>query len=294
MKKKIAQVVFGLPLEGPFDYLIPEDGQAKISLGQRVYVSFQNRYKVGYVVGFRKQSPYPKLKTILTPLDNGPVLNAKALKLTKTFSDYYGCSWGEAIETSLPLALRRKQPMPFSLPPQQKNSFVTKAEIVLCHDQGLTGRWPFLIQQIKENLGHQKGVIFLVPIVSLIKKIQKILQDKLDFSITVLDRQLTNKEERDQWRNILEGKVKMVIGTRSAIFTPVADLGLIIVYEEEHTSYKQEQSPFYHVREVALMRRKIEDCSLIFVSSYPSTEVWWQAKKKKINLTNKDVIIFLI
>ncbi|MDZ4241257.1 MAG: primosomal protein N', partial [Candidatus Omnitrophota bacterium] len=85
--------------------------------------------------------------------------------------------------------------------------------------------------------------------------------------------------EWEHWRAAKESRARIVVGTRSAVFAPVTPLGLIIVTDEENAAYKQEQSPFYHVRDVARMRSKIEGADVIYASSAPSAEAWHEAGK---------------
>ena len=102
-----AKVVLGLPVAGPFDYIVPEALQKQIKVGARVWVSFGNRRLMGYVVGLSRTTSIKNLKPILELLDNLPLINKNMLLLTKELSDDYCCSWGEAIETALPLAIRK-------------------------------------------------------------------------------------------------------------------------------------------------------------------------------------------
>lgn len=284
MNKRVAQVIVALPVEGPFDYSVKKEFQDQICEGQRVYVPFQSRQTVGFVVGLRAKSRFKKLRPVLSLLDNVPALEPQALQFTKAFAQYYGCSWGEAIETSLPNALRKKKALQLSIQPSREKDLSKKGEVFLCHDKGTQRRWPFIIARIKQTLSKGQGVIFLVPEVFAIKKIEGILRNHLDVSITVLDKRLTPKRELEQWIMLKEAKSPLVIGTRSAVFAPVANPGLMIVYDEENASYKQEQSPFYHVRDVVDMRRKIEGCSVLFVSSAPSAEEWWRINKQKASM----------
>ena len=109
MNNKIAQVVVGLPVDGPFDYEIEPSLRDKIFIGQRVVVSFHAKKLIGFVVGFRGKSPFKKLKSILKALDSGPVISFNILKLCYQFSKYYCCSLGEAIETALPRRFKNVQ-----------------------------------------------------------------------------------------------------------------------------------------------------------------------------------------
>lgn len=110
MKNKIVKVVVGLPLAGPFDYELAEAFIGNVRVGSRVFVPFRQQKLVGYVVALEEQSAFSPVKTVLDLLDEeAPALGAELLALTKEFADYYACSWGEAVETSLPVALRKKK-----------------------------------------------------------------------------------------------------------------------------------------------------------------------------------------
>jgi primosomal protein N' (replication factor Y) (superfamily II helicase) len=100
-------VVLGLPIDGPFDYLVPPVLENKISIGTRVWVNFRNKKEVAYVVGVNNKTKIKKLKEILAVIDEAPILNEAMLVLTKRLAEYYCCSWGQAIATALPDELRK-------------------------------------------------------------------------------------------------------------------------------------------------------------------------------------------
>lgn len=104
---RYVNVVFGLPVEGPFDYLIPNHLEGKVKVGSRVRVIFGFKKKIGYVVKLSNTTKIKILKPVLEALDSEPILDGNCLKLTKWVSEYYSCSWGEAIETALPDSLRK-------------------------------------------------------------------------------------------------------------------------------------------------------------------------------------------
>ncbi len=281
MKNKLAQVVIGLPVKGPFDYLIPEVLQEKIKVGCRVFVPFGPRRVVGFVVGFKQSSPFKKLKSILSLIDEMPILDENILKLTKEVAGYYGCSWGEAVEVALPQVLRKKNPITFE-PTAQAPTLNNPVEITLIHDQSKDKCWPLLLEMIQKELVQNRGVIVLAPEVSLVEKLEKILKEKFSEQVVVLDRRLKPNKELENWILVKEGKARIALGTRSCVFAPIADLGLMIVFNEDDYGYKQEQSPFYHAREAALMRSEIDASSVVFISRVPSIELMHLAEKKKI------------
>lgn len=107
-KKRYAEVVVGLPIEGPFDYAIPTNLSKQIQIGMRVWVPFRNQKLVGYVVGFVDRPRVKKrIKEIYSNLDIEAIISPEMLKLTRWIADYYFCSWGEAIEATIPETLKR-------------------------------------------------------------------------------------------------------------------------------------------------------------------------------------------
>ncbi len=309
--KKIAQVVVGLPVEGPFDYVLPVELHKKACVGTRVKVSFHYQKKQGVIVGFGSKSKFKNLKSIESLLDEKPLLSSSLLTLTKRLSQYYGCSWGEAIEAVLPALLRKGKSLlsfpnvsvgnpdevktgfklVFTRPPTKTfggdSSEINpkkKSEVTLLHDLSRSDRWPFLVGKVQETLNRGQEIIFLVPELSMIEAVLSKLRAAINVPIAVFDKKMTPKKELEQWLSIQAGVISIVVGSRSAVFAPVKNLGLIIVVDEENSAYKQEQSPFYHAREVVLMRSSIEKSSVIFVSSSPSLELWQQVLKKKMRL----------
>ncbi len=281
MKPKIAKVVVGLPVDGPFDYAISKGLQDDIAIGKRVRILFNRRSCIGFVVGFAQRSAFKRLNPILSILDDVPALDENALELAKAFSQYYGCSLGEAIEAYLPPALRRGKSGATkpAIAPHEED--LRQGKVTLVHDQTRYKRWPFIIERIQAVVAQKKNVIVLVPDMFFIKETLAVLSKSLNCPITVLDKKLSAKKELVQWEEVRGREGSIVVGARSAVFAPLARLGLIVIDEESNDSYKQEQTPHYHVREVAAMRSIIDGCDLLFVGSVPSAEVWEEAKKKK-------------
>ena len=97
-----ADVAIPVPVPGPFTYTVPDNLKDKLQCGVRVRVPFRNREAVGYIVEVKEIIPRTPLKAVLQILDEKPVLNQNILNLTKWIAEYYGASWGEAIENALP------------------------------------------------------------------------------------------------------------------------------------------------------------------------------------------------
>jgi len=280
MSFKIAQVVVGLPVEGPFDYSIPAELADKVAAGQRARVLFNRRQRLGIVVGFKAKSPFKRLNPVLSCLDNLPALDEKALAFTKELSAYYACSWGEAIETWLPPALRTTRPLEWT-PPVSGVKPESPPAAILLHDKSLDKRWPLILDMVRKTLDANRSVVFLVPEAAMVDFVVAHLAKAVSVPIVVLDKKASASKELESWLAVREGKVRILVGTRSAIFAPAAHLGLIVIYEEENTAYKQEQTPHYDARTLARIRAGVEQCSVLYVSSAPSAETWFHFLKEQ-------------
>jgi len=283
-----AKVVLGLPIEGPFDYIIPSDLENRIKPGSRVIIPFGNQKAIGFVIGISAKSKIKKLKYIISCLDKIPVINEKLIELAKKISEYYCTSFGMAIETQVPLVLRRGKKIELDelgVRPQLALSGVRPQgyqEVKLVHCLDVKKRWEKIyLPEIKAALEEKKEVIFLFSDLVAVKKAEKIIKDNFPGKNTlVLLRNQTN--ELNNWIQIKNNKADIVIGTRSAIFAPMNNLGLIIIDDEAAYGYKQDQAPHYNTREAAMMRAEIEKIKLILSSPAPSLESLQLAKKKKI------------
>jgi len=267
-----AKVVFGLPIEGPFDYIVPACLHKNIKPGFRVLVPFGHQKKVGYVVALTRKTSIKNLRALIDLLDDAPLLGKFTLLLTKELAEYYCCSWGEAIETAIPAQLRKARKF---LIGKIFESAVSKApvEVLLLQDLEGRQRWECYLAAIKEVIAKNKSAIILLPDVSSVLKARELVSLKLDCEVEALyRRQLKAVQE---WKKIREGRIKVVVGTRSAVFAPFDNLGLIIIDEEQDSVYKQDQVPHYHAREVALMRAKLEGAKIILGSVSPSLESFY-------------------
>jgi primosomal protein N' (replication factor Y) (superfamily II helicase) len=163
------------------------------------------------------------------------------------------------------------------------------ASAFLLHGVTGSGKTEIYLQAIAHALEQGKGAIVLVPEISLTP--QTVERFKARFSsgplrtlVAVLHSHLSAGERHDEWHKIRQGRARIVIGARSAIFAPVHPLGLIIVDEEHEHSYKQEESPRYHARDVAVVRGQMEGAVVVLGSATPSMESFHNAKRGKYEL----------
>lgn len=159
----------------------------------------------------------------------------------------------------------------------------------LLHGVTGSGKTEVYLQAIAHALRQGKGAIVLVPEISLTP--QTVERFKARFSsgplrtlVAVLHSHLSGGERHDEWHKIRQGRARIVIGARSAIFAPVDPLGLLIVDEEHEHSYKQEESPRYHARDVAVVRGHMEGAVVVLGSATPSMESFYNAKRGKYEL----------
>lgn len=149
-----------------------------------------------------------------------------------------------------------------------------------------SGKTEVYLQAIEQALKADKGTIMLVPEISLTAQTIERFRSRFKEKIAILHHRLSQGERNDEWHHIHEGRAKIVIGARSAIFSPVVNLGLIIVDEEHEQSYKQNDlSPCYQARDVAVMRGKLTQSTVILGSATPSLESYYNALCGKYTLS---------
>jgi primosomal protein N' (replication factor Y) (superfamily II helicase) len=158
---------------------------------------------------------------------------------------------------------------------------------ILLHGVTGSGKTEIYLQAIDHCLKQDLGALVLVPEISLTP--QTVERFKMRFQadlIAVLHSHLSAGERHDEWHKLYSGRARVAIGARSAVFAPVQRLGLIVVDEEHETSYKQEESPRYHARDLAVVRAQIDRCAILLGSATPSLESYQNAKTGKYRLTS--------
>jgi primosomal protein N' (replication factor Y) len=163
------------------------------------------------------------------------------------------------------------------------------SRVFLLHGVTGSGKTEVYLQAITHALEQGKGAIVLVPEISLTPQTverfkSRFSHGKLQTLVAVIHSHLSAGERHDEWHKIRQGRAKIVIGARSAIFAPVEPLGLVIVDEEHEHSYKQEESPRYHARDVAVVRGKMEGAVVVLGSATPSMESFFNAERGKYRL----------
>jgi primosomal protein N' (replication factor Y) (superfamily II helicase) len=142
-----------------------------------------------------------------------------------------------------------------------------------------SGKTAVYFAAMRRALDEGKSAVLLVPEIGLTPAMTGQLVAAFGDEVALLHSQLTPDERAEQWHRIRRGEARVVVGTRSAVFAPVVKLGLIIVDEEHDGSYKQEETPRYHGRDVAVMRAKLNEAVVVLGSATPSLESWSNAEK---------------
>jgi primosomal protein N' (replication factor Y) (superfamily II helicase) len=144
-----------------------------------------------------------------------------------------------------------------------------------------SGKTAVYLAAMRRTLEAGKSAILLVPEIGLTPAMAAQLHHAFGAEVALLHSALTPDERGEQWHRIRRGEARVVVGTRSAIFAPVENLGLVVVDEEHDGSYKQESMPRYHARDVAVMRAKLAGATIVLGSATPSLETWHNAAQGK-------------
>lgn len=268
--------------------------------GDLVKVPFQNKLKEGIVLKLNSKVPDFDTKYIEGTLSSNIFLKDWQIKLANWMSDYYFCSIFDIYKAFLPKKIWSGKKI--ELKDQTKKNLKSE-DLTLTKDQekivteiiksdkkyfliyaitgaGKTEMYKKIIQNAIRN---QKQALILVPEISLTPQLVKYFENSFK-NISVINSRISEKKRAEEWKKIYEGKAELIIGSRSALFYPFKDLGLIIIDEEHEYSYKQEQNPKYNTRDVAKKISELTDSKLIFGSATPSIETMYLAKNGEYEL----------
>ncbi|MEK4485126.1 primosomal protein N' [Psychrobacillus sp. FSL H8-0484] len=154
----------------------------------------------------------------------------------------------------------------------------------LLHGVTGSGKTEIYLHAIENAISKGKQAIMLVPEISLTPQMTRRFKLRFGDQVAVMHSGLSIGEKYDEWRKIWRGEVKVVVGARSAVFAPFKDLGVIILDEEHESTYKQEDTPRYHARDVAIWRSEFHQCPVILGSATPSLESFARATKDVYSL----------
>ena len=299
----IARVALGVPLHRLFDYRVPV-GEILTSgdVGIRVRVRFGQRLCVGIVVGVADTSDIPaeQLKPLEAVLRDLPPLPADWFRLTDFCSAYYQVPLGEVMLSTLPAGLRRvdppkaraarRAPKPSTaqvapeLTAEQRQVLATIEALgggfhaYLLHGVTGSGKTEVYLRLVERALAAGRQTLLLVPEINLTPQLEARVAARFpQAGLVSLHSELTEAARTRNWRAAFDGNARLVLGTRLAVFTPMPDLGLIIVDEEHDASFKQQDGMRYSARDVAVFRAHERDIPIVLGSATPSLESWANA-----------------
>ena len=204
-----------------------------------------------------------------------------------------GILTAESVQVSrMPKLLKTETPEPISLNEQQQAAFLRlqqlqqsgKPEAALLYGVTGSGKTQVYIRLIQHTLDQGKNAILLVPEIALTPQMLKKFRLYFRDQVAVMHSGLTATQRYDEYCRIQSGKARVVIGTRTAVFSPLDNLGCMIIDEEQEPTYKSESDPRYHAREVAKYRAAQDNCLLLMGSATPSVESYHAAKAGKYHL----------
>lgn len=264
--------------EGIFDYQIPPEILPMIKIGCLVSVPFRNKKVEGIIVNIKRSSKIQRLKNILKIIDQDPVVDQNHIELAKWMSQYYIEPFSKCLfENIVPIAKRSINKETTSLKIVKTKKTISRQFLIFGDFQF---RLKIYLDAIKKTLNRGKQIIILVPDLAIVPYFTKYLKN----SYSLIHSGLSHTQRYQEWQNIREGKVKIVIGSNSALFTPLSNLGLIIIDQEENETYKNYQSPRFHVTKVSEKLSEISSANLILGSISPRIETYYSAQKGKYNL----------
>ena len=297
-------IVLNVPVNQAFTYsYIPLENHKTENIpqnGKRAEVRFGNKKMTGFITKIYDSFPshcavpLEKIKQVSKIVDSEPLITQELLETAIWVSKYYLCTIGEAVNSILPSARRESSEQSFSfdseisagikqnLSEEQKKAVndilahAEKNESSFHYLYGPTGsgKTEVFLQTAEQILKKNKGVIYLVPEISLTQQVVDSVVNRFGPQVAVLHSSLTQSQKLTQWKKILHREARIVIGARSAIFAPVPDLGMIIIDEEHDSSYKSGNTPRYHARQTAMYRASKLKIPLIMGSATPSVEAW--------------------
>jgi primosomal protein N' (replication factor Y) len=188
-------------------------------------------------------------------------------------------SW---VETGTPLVLTSAQSTVLTDLTKQLES--RQFQTVLLHGVTGSGKTEVYLRLIARCLELGRTALMLVPEIALTPSVQAQFLTRFGSKVALLHSALSENERHEEWWRIRRGEAQVVLGTRSAVFAPLANLGVVIVDEEHDTSYKQEETPRYHGRDVAVVRARLAAALAVLGSATPSLESYWNAREGKYRL----------
>lgn len=305
---QFCEVAVNAPLHEPLTYEIPSSLLDQIEIGTSVMVPLGQRSSSGVVLKIHGDDSKINFETkpIQSPHETRPRLNLSQIRWGEFLARYYVHPIGQVFESFFsPLPNYReyksqkrqllgewneKKSIAPELTVEQatvvKNIIEAGSDFQTHLIFGVTGsgKTEVYIRVIESVLKQNKSALILVPEISLTPQLVDRFLARFGENVAVIHSHLTDREKTNQWWLAHNGKCKILIGARSALFCPIPNLGVIIVDEEHEASFKQDEMLKYNARDASIMRAKFENCPVLLGSATPSLESWSNAKSGRFHL----------
>ncbi len=294
----LLDVLFPVNL-GPLTYRCPADLSDKAEPGMIVSAPLKNKVTKGIITGRSSKILSREMKEIVAVYGESPVLSGNMLHLLRWMSEYYLTEQGSVLKNMLPreaFTKIKQKKTKLQQPSRRPSSLMNindrsvsrildsvkqnNYETFLLHAPSSVYEYSYIMQ----ILAGIKNAILLVPEVSLITNLCLLLEERFGERVCLFHSGLSGGKRSEAIEKILSGHSDIVIGTRSAIFTPLRQVSFIAVLHEHSSSYKQEDGLRYHGRDVAVMRAYLERATILLSSTCPSFESLYNCRKGKYTL----------
>ena len=296
---QITEVAIPVPLHNTFDYLCKE----KVCIGSRVKVPFGSKKVTGIVLSHKDKSSFSKLREVEEVIDHEALLSKEILEFLSWSANYYHHPIGEVLSNAIPKNLRNGKPALIKKPgeaevkitstdikPTNEQSFAITEVLksssefngFLLHGVTGSGKTEVYLSITEQLLKKGKQVLVLVPEIGLTPQMISRFEQRIEGRVVAVHSQLNDTQKQDAYLLAKNGDAKVILGTRSAIFTPIPNLGLVIVDEEHDNSFKQQSNFRYSARDLSFMRAKLANVPLILGTATPSLETLKNVIEKKL------------
>jgi len=306
---KFANVVVDISLQKldkTFEYIVPGELEGELRVGMKVAVPFGHREMTGFVLELTEQAKLPieKLKEIIRIEEKSVPIEFELIELATFMKHRYGCTMNQALKTVLPskkrVATRAKKVKQVELPEFTGEKLKLNDEQQKVRDgilkiypktsllYGITGsgKTEVYMELIDAMLNEGKQVILLIPEISLTLQNVRRFYARFGDKLGIVNSRLSAGEKFEVFDKASRGDVQIMIGPRSALFTPFPKLGMIIADEEHETAYFSETSPRYNTVEVAIKRAEISGAQVVLGSATPRVEDYMKAEQGEYGLFN--------
>ncbi len=254
----------------PLTYTCEEE----LKSGNIVEVTLNNKNRLGVIVA-KTDKPEFTCSDILNIKEE--FFREETLAIAKFISEYYVCSLGDALNLFVPISKNSlhvevtiKTDIVLSSEQQNAFTFLQRHNKALLFGDTGSGKTEVYIKLIEECINSGKSAIFLMPEIGLTPQTKKRLKDAFGDLVAIWHSKVTKKKKEQILKDLENGKISLIAGTRSALFLPVLNLGLIVVDEEHDDSYKSNQRPRYNARDLALLFGKRKNAKVVLGSATPS------------------------